>query len=263
MPHRSEPVVVNRFSVRGQVVLVSGASSGLGLHLARMLAAEGAWVVLAARRLERVQAAAQALVDAGHRAAAVALDVTQPDSVHAAVAAAEAAFAAPLRVLINNAGLLYFERFLAQDDAAMSQVIDTDLKGAFRLAQAAARVMVASGGGSVVNIASTAALRAGGGLSSYCAAKAGLLQLSQVMALELAGKGVRVNTICPGNFETEMHQAFEAVGVDQGLLKRIPQRRLGQPADLDGAVLLLASDAGRYMTGATLTVDGGQALSWM
>jgi len=263
MPRGSESAAGGRFSVRGQVALVSGASSGLGLHLAQMLAAEGARVVLAARRLERVQAAAQALVDAGHQAAAVALDVTQPDSVVAAVAAAESAFDAPLQLLVNNAGMLYFDRFLAQDDAAMSQVIDTDLKGAFRLAQAAARQMVAGGGGSVINIASTAALRAGGGLSSYCAAKAGLLQLSQVMALELAAKGVRVNTLCPGNFETEMHQAFEAVGVDEGLLKRIPQRRFGQPADLDGAVLLLASDAGRYMTGATITIDGGQALSWM
>lgn len=253
----------DRLSVRGRVALVSGASSGLGLHIAQLLASEGACVALAARRLDRVQDAARALAGAGGRVCAVALDVTDPASVPQAFDAAAAAFGAEVDLVVNNAGVLYFERFLQHDEAQMSRVIDTDLKGAFRVAQEGARRMVARGGGCLVNIASTAGLRAGGGLASYCAAKAGLLHLAQVMALELAPKGVRVNTICPGNFETDMHQAFADAGVDEGVLRRIPMRRFGQPADLDGALLLLASDASRYMTGAVLTVDGGQALSWM
>lgn len=123
--------------------------------------------------------------------------------------------------------------------------------------------MVAAKGGAIVQIASTAGLRAAGFLSSYAASKAGLLHLSQVMALELASRGVRVNTICPGNFETDMHQIFIEGGHADTLRKRIPQHRFGVAEDLDGAVLLLASDASRYITGAVLTVDGGQALAWM
>lgn len=252
-----------RFSVAGRVAFISGASSGLGLHMARLLAAEGARVVLAARRLEAVQAHAQALCGAGAQAAAVALDVTDPASVPAAFDAALQAFDAPPSIVVNNAGVLYFARFLEQDEAQMARVIDTDLKGAFRVAQEAGRRMAAAGGGSLINIASTAGLRAAGGLASYAAAKAGLLHLAQVMALELAPRGVRVNTICPGNFATDMHAAFVDAGVEQGVLKRIPMRRFGRPDDLDGILLLLASDAGAYITGATCTVDGGQTLSWM
>jgi NAD(P)-dependent dehydrogenase (short-subunit alcohol dehydrogenase family) len=115
----------------------------------------------------------------------------------------------------------------------------------------------------IINVTSTSGLRAGGLLSSYGASKAGLLQLTRIMALELAHKGVRVNALCPGNFETDMHDVFRDGGLEDNLLKRIPQRRFGKPADLDGPALLLASDAGRYMTGAVIVVDGGQTLSWM
>jgi NAD(P)-dependent dehydrogenase (short-subunit alcohol dehydrogenase family) len=123
--------------------------------------------------------------------------------------------------------------------------------------------MVGSGGGAIINVASTAGLRAAGYLSSYATSKAALIHLSEVMALELAHKNVRVNALCPGNIETDMHQTFTDNDLEESILKRIPQRRFGKPDDLDGAVLLMASDAGRYMTGATVTIDGGQALSWM
>ncbi|MGO4764158.1 SDR family oxidoreductase [Cupriavidus sp. 2KB_3] len=135
------------------------------------------------------------------------------------------------------------------------------MKGAYLMAQEAARRMVQRGEGSIVNIASSSGLRAGGQMSSYGASKAALIHLTQIMALELAGKGVRVNAIAPGNIETDMHAEF--AGIEQGILKRIPMRRFGKPSDLDGAMLLLASDAGRYMTGAVIPVDGGQVLSWM
>lgn len=123
--------------------------------------------------------------------------------------------------------------------------------------------MASNGGGAIVNIASTAGLRAGGYLSSYGAAKAGVIHLTQVMALELASSSVRVNALCPGNIKTDMHATFEKQGLDDGIKRRIPMRRFGEPDDLDGAVLLLTSEAGRYITGAVIPVDGGQALSWM
>jgi NAD(P)-dependent dehydrogenase (short-subunit alcohol dehydrogenase family) len=129
------------------------------------------------------------------------------------------------------------------------------------VAQEAARRMAGARSGVIVNIASTAGLRAGGFLSSYCASKAALIHLTHVMALELAGKGIRVNAICPGNIETDMQDALH--GFEETLIKRTPMRRFGKPEDLDGVSLLLASDAGRYITGAAIPVDGGQALSWM
>lgn len=251
------------FGLDGRVALVSGASSGIGLHLAKTLADAGAAVALAARRTDRLDAAVAELVAAGHRACAVPLDVTRSETIGPAFDAAESALGGGIGILVNNAGILYAGRFVDQDEAEVSRVLDTNLKGAFLVAQTAARRMARAGGGAIINVASTAGLRAAGFLSSYAASKAALIQLTRVMALELAGKGVRVNAVCPGNIETDMHQTFRDGGLEETLLKRIPQRRFGQPADLDGAVLLLASDAGRYMTGTAIPVDGGQTLSWM
>lgn len=251
------------FSLENRVAFVSGASSGLGLRMAQVLAEAGAAVALAARRADRLEAAVAELRAAGRRACAVPLDVTRAETVAPAFDAAEAALGAPVEVLVNNAGVLYARRFVDQDEDEVARILDTNLKGAFRVAQEAARRMSPARRGAIVQIASTAGLRAGGLLSSYCASKAGLLHLSQVMALELASRGIRVNTICPGNIETDMHRTFTDQGIEEALLKRIPQRRFGRAEDLDGALLLLASDAGRYITGAVLTVDGGQALSWM
>ncbi|MCX7169575.1 MAG: glucose 1-dehydrogenase [Proteobacteria bacterium] len=251
------------FTLKGRVAFVSGASSGIGLHLAGTLARAGAAVVLAARRTDRVAAAAAELMAQGHRAHAVHLDVTRSETIAAAFDSAEGAFGSSVDVLVNNAGIIYAGKFLQQEEAEVSRIIDTNFKGAFLVAQEAARRMAKLKHGAIINIASTAGLRAAGMLSSYAAMKAGLIHLTQIMALELASKGIRVNVVCPGNFETDMHQMFAAHGLEKTVLERIPQKRFGKPEDLDGAILLLASDAGRYMTGAVITVDGGQSLSWM
>ncbi|MBI5920798.1 MAG: glucose 1-dehydrogenase [Betaproteobacteria bacterium] len=251
------------FSLKGRVAFVSGASSGLGLHLAGTLARAGASVVLAARRVDKVSAAAAELTAQGHRAHAVALDVTRSETIPAAFDAAEEACGKPVDVLLNNAGIVYASKFLQQEEAEVSRILDTNFKGAFLVAQETARRMAKIKQGSIINVASTAGLRAAGMMSSYAAAKAGLIHLTKIMALELAGRGIRVNVICPGNFETDMHDLFVSSGMDKTVLERIPQRRFGKPQDLDGVTLLLASDAGRYMTGAVIAVDGGQSLSWM
>lgn len=251
------------FGLEGRAALVSGASGGIGLHIARTLASAGAKVALCARRADRIGQAAGELRAQGRAATAVALDVTEPETFHDAWQRAEQDLGQRIDILFNNAGILYMERFVEQTPERIGAVLDTDLKGAFLLAQEAARNMVAGGGGSIINVASTAGLRAGGSLSSYGAAKAGLIHLTRVMAIELAGKNVRVNALCPGNFETDMHASFEEKGFADSIRKRIPLHQFGQPHQLDGAVLLLASQAGSYITGIALPVDGGQLLSWM
>jgi NAD(P)-dependent dehydrogenase (short-subunit alcohol dehydrogenase family) len=251
------------FNLKDKVALVTGASSGFGLHFASVLAKAGAKVALAARRKDRIDSAAQALRSEGAEACAVYLDVSDPATIPHAFDAIENELNACIDILINNAGVIYTKRFLEQEPAEVSQILDTNLKGAFVVAQEAARRMAKEHGGSIVNIASTAGLRAGGRLSSYGAAKAGLIHLNSIMALELAGKNIRVNALCPGNFDTDMHKSFSDAGIADHLIQRIPQKRLGQLSDLDGALLLFSSDAGRYITGATLTVDGGQSVVWM
>lgn len=251
------------FDLAGRTALVTGASGGIGLHVARLFAASGAAVALAARRFDRTGEAAAALAAAGHRAVAVALDVTDDATIAPAFDTAERLLGAPVDLLVNNAGVLHAERFVDQPREQLDAIVDTNLKGAFRVAQEASRRMLKQERGAIVNVASTAGLRAGGFMAAYAASKAGLIQLSQVMALELAGKGIRVNVLCPGNIETDMQAVLGDKGFHEALRKRTPMRRFGRPEDLDGAFLLLASDAGRYITGAVLTVDGGQTLSWM
>ena len=214
----------------GKTALVTGASSGLGAHFASVLAREGAEVTVAARRLDRLDALAGRI---GGRA--VTLDVTDGDSV-------AAAFDRPYDVVINNAGVTHDGPALKTVEAEWSRVLDTDLSGVFRVAQAAGRALVAAGrGGSIVNIASILGLRVAGNLSAYAAAKAGVVQLTKSLALEWARHGIRVNAICPGYIETDINRDFFATDAGQTLIKRIPQRRLGQMSDLDGPLLLLAS----------------------
>ena len=251
----------NIFSLKGRTALITGASSGIGLHIAGVYARAGARVVLAARRMERIDAAVADLRKAGHQASGVYLDVTQTQTIAAAFDTVEKDLGAPLDILFNNSGVLYSKSFLEQDEQEISRIFDTNLKGAMLVAQQAARRMAAAGGGVIINIASTAGLRAGGSLSSYGASKAALIHLGNVMALELAPKGIRVNTICPGNIDTDMQASL--AHFEQALIKRTPMRRFGKPEDLDGVALLLASDAGRYMTGTAIAVDGGQTLTWM
>lgn len=254
---------MDMFDLHGRYALISGASSGIGLHIAGVLAKAGASVALGARRIDKIQGAASALRAEGHDAFHVALDVTQPNTICEAWQKAEEAAGRRIDILFNNAGILYAEKFVSQDLAEIERVFDTNLKGAFLMAQVAGQQMSANGGGAIVNVASTSGLRAGGYLSSYGAAKAGLVHLSKVMALELAHKNVRVNALCPGSMKTDMHATFEEKGLEANIVRRIPLRRFGDLEDLDGPTLLLASEAGKYITGAVVPVDGGQLLSWM
>lgn len=251
------------FNLRGRVALVTGASSGIGLHVARLYAQAGAAVALAARRVDRIEAAARELREEGHRACAVPMDLLDDASIATAMDAAEEQLGAALNLLFNNAGVLYASRFVDQDMAQVDKVFDTNLRGNFRVAQEAARRMGVHRDGVIINVASTAAFGTGAHLSSYCASKAGLAHLTRIMALELASRGIRVNALCPGNFETDMADTFREKGFEQNLVARTPLRRFGQLPDLDGAALLLAGDAGCYITGISLVVDGGQLLSWM
>ena len=235
------------FRLDGRRALVTGASGGLGAHFARTLHAAGAEVVLAARRVEACAAIAAEL---GPRASAMALDVTAPEGLDQ-----------PFDILVNNAGIAETRPFLEQTAEDWDRVLDVNLRGAFLVAQAVARGMARRGtGGAIVNIASILAARIIPGVAGYTAAKAGLVQLTRQMAVELARHGIRVNAIAPGYVASDINRGFFETPAGQAMVKRIPQRRLGEPGDLDGALLLLCSDAGRHMTGSVVTVDGGHSV---
>lgn len=245
----------------GRKALVTGASSGLGRHFATVLAQAGAHVALAARRTDSLQEVRAAISDAGGTAEVVELDVTDSGSVRRAVAQAADALGG-LDILVNNAGVTANASFLDMDEDAWDKVVDTNLKGCFLVAQETARRMRDGGkGGSIVNIASILGMRVAGHVSSYIASKGGLVHLTKAMALELARYDIRVNALCPGYLETELNQDFFASDAGKALIRRIPQRRLGRLEELDGPLLLLCSDAGSYMTGSVIAVDGGHLVS--
>jgi NAD(P)-dependent dehydrogenase (short-subunit alcohol dehydrogenase family) len=248
-------------ALSGKVALVTGASSGLGRHFAQVLARAGAKVGLAARRIEKLEEVAAGITTRGGHARAARMDVTDSASIGSAVAAIEAALG-PIDILVNNSGTLVIRNLLEHTEHDWDQVVDVNLKGAFLVAVEVARRMRDGGrGGSLINIASIVGMRPAGWVAPYAASKAGLVQLTRSMALELARYGIRVNGIAPGYFVTEINQDFLASDAGAELRKRIPQRRFGNLEDLDGPLLLLASDASRYMTGTTLVVDGGHLCS--
>jgi 3-oxoacyl-[acyl-carrier protein] reductase len=256
-----EVTMSNLFDVSNEVILITGASQGLGRQFARVLAAHGAAVLLAARQAAKLNSLEQEIAAKGGRAAAVQMDVTDIGSLSEALDAAEAAFG-PVTVLINNAGIAIEKPATEQTEADWDAVINANLKGAYFLATEFARRTIARRQqGNIVNIASvlgTGVLKA---VSPYAVSKAGLIQATRAMALELAGNGIRVNALAPGYIDTEMNHAFWSTAAGERLAKRIPQRHVGAECDLDGAIMLLASSASRYMTGSVVTVDGGFLLS--
>ncbi|GLR87327.1 SDR family oxidoreductase [Bradyrhizobium iriomotense] len=249
------------FGVSKETILVTGASQGLGRQFARVLAAHGAAVALAARQTTKLKRLEDEIRGRGGRAAAIALDVTDTASIARSVDEAEAALG-PITVLINNAGIAIEKLATEQTEADWDAVVGANLKGAYFLATELARRMIArKQSGNIVNIASvlgTGVLKA---VSPYAISKAGMIQATKAMALELAGNDIRVNALAPGYIDTEMNHDFWSTPSGERLTKRIPQRRVGAESDLDGAILLLASNASRYMTGSVVTVDGGFLLS--
>jgi NAD(P)-dependent dehydrogenase (short-subunit alcohol dehydrogenase family) len=249
------------FSLNGHSALVTGASSGIGHHFALTLARAGADVALAARRLDSCRQTARQIQALGRHAVAVAMDVTDADSVRTAVDEAVDAMGS-LTILCNNAGIVVTRPFLEQHDEDWDSVLNTNLRGAYLVAQAVARHMADHGkGGSIINTASMYSFRVGKQLSGYVTSKAALMQLTRVMAVELAVHNIRVNAIAPGYILTDFNRDFFATDAGKAVIKRVPQRRVGEVEDLDGALLLLASDAGRYINGSAITVDGGHSIN--
>ena len=245
------------FDVSREIILVTGASQGLGRQFARVLAAHGAAVVLAARQTAKLKVLEEEIKAKGGRAAAVALDVTDTASISRALDAAEKALG-PVTVLINNAGIAIEKLTVEQTEADWDAVIGANLKGAYFLATEVARRMIARRQeGNIVNIASVLGLGVIKSVSPYTISKAGLIQATRAMALELAANRIRVNALAPGYIDTEMNHEFWSTPAGERLTKRIAQRRVGAESDLDGAIMLLASSASRYMTGSVVTVDGG------
>src|SRR5581483_10941735 len=241
--------------------LVTGASSGFGRHFARVLADAGAKVALAARRLDVLRRLEAEIRQGGGEAAAVAMDVTDRASVERAVGEAEAALG-PITILVNNAGIPSGAFFTRTSEEEWRSVMSVNLDGVFRVGQEAARRMVANGsGGSIINIASLLGFGVIKGLSTYSATKAAVISLTKSMALELARDRIRVNALAPGYFATEFNDAYLASDAGKRMMARVPMGRAGAVEELEGPLLLLASDAGAFMTGSVITVDGGHLLA--
>ena len=249
-----------RFSLDGKIALVTGASSGLGRHFARTLADAGAKVVLAARRADRLAALEAEIKAAGGFADSVPLDVTEAAAVYQAFEQAERV-AGPIDILVNNAGISAPNSFLKTTEEQWREQMEVNLDGVFRVAQEAARRMAArQSGGSIINIASIIAYTTMKTLAPYGATKAAVVSLTKSMALELAQYGIRVNALAPGYFPTEINEEFWQTDAGKRMIAKIPFKRLGAYKDLEGPLLLLASDAGAFMTGSVITVDGGHLL---
>ena len=249
------------FDLTGRVAMVTGASSGLGVRFAQVLADAGAPVVLVARRPERLAAVKARIEETGGRATMVAADVLDRRAMARAFDEAEAAFGC-VTVLVNNAGVAHAHRAVELPEDEWRHVLATNLDAVFFWAQEAARRMLNAGKrGAIINIASVLGFGVSKGTIAYAAAKAGVVQITKALGLELAFKGVRVNAIAPGWFVTDINREYLTSEEGAAIKREIPVGRFGEDGDLDGALLLLASDAGRYIAGATIVVDGGQMVA--
>lgn len=248
------------FDLSARHVLLTGASSGLGRHFARTLTRAGARVALCARSTDKLESLAEEIRAEGGRCEVYALDVRNRDDIRACVAAAEAV--APIDVLVNNAGIAIPKAPQKLTDEQWDTVYETNLRGPWVLAQEVIKRRLEDGrGASIINIASVLGIRAIGHLAPYSAAKAGLINLGRDLCVDLATTGIRVNALAPGYFTTEMNDEWLQTPAGDRLRNRIPAKRFGDPAELDGALIYLASDASRYMNGNLMTVDGGHTAS--
>ena len=249
------------FDLKGRVALVTGASGGLGLRFAQVLAANGASVALVARRADKLTAAKAKIENAGGKALAIEADVLDRAQMNRAFDRAEAAFGT-VTILINNAGVAHSTRATDLTEEEWRRIVGTNLDAVFYWAQEGARRMLrANAKGAIVNIASVLGFGVSKGTIAYATAKAGVIQMTKALGLELAFKGVRVNAIAPGWFVTDINREYLASEAGEKLTRDIPVGRFGQDGDLDGALLLLVSDAGSYIAGATVVVDGGQMVA--
>ena len=248
----------NPFDLSGKVALITGASSGLGKHFAKTLSSNGAKTILAARRVEEMEKLQSELENDSF---IINLDVTSKESVNSLKDEIENTIGR-LDIVINNAGISDPVRFKDISEDSWLSILETNLNGAFRIAKMATDIMLKNkDGGSIINIASILAKRVGLNLASYASAKAALVQLTKSMALELARSNIRVNALAPGYILTEINQDFFDTEEGQEYISKIPMKRLGLESELDGALLLLASDASSFMTGSVITVDGGHLIN--
>ncbi len=250
------------FSLANRTALVTGASSGLGRHFAGVLAEAGATVVVAARRLDKLEEVAAEIEAKGGKALAVEMDVTDDGSIVAAFDSIREALGRPCDVVLNNSGMSREGWSREQSEEDWNAVIDTNLTGVWRVGKHATNALInAKAKGSIVNIASITAHRTQYMTTAYCVSKAGVDHLTRHMALESARYGIRVNAISPGYYKTAINDEYLESEAGEAMRKRIAFRRFGEYRELDGALLLLSSEAGSYMTGSTIVVDGGHLLS--
>ena len=250
------------FDLTGRTALVTGASSGLGRHFAGVLSQAGADIVVAARRMDRLEALAEEITKKGGRALPVEMDVASEASVSGAFAEIREALGHPCDIVVSNAGLSRDMWFREQSEDDWNTVINTNLSGVWRVGKHGANAMVDAGvAGSIINIASITAYRTQMMTTAYCVSKAGVDHLTRNMALEMARYGVRVNALSPGYYKTDLNDHYLDSEAGEAMRKRIAMKRFGEFHELDGALLLLASNAGSYITGSSIVVDGGHLLN--
>jgi len=253
--------IAKKFSLVGKIALVTGASGGLGKHFAEILAGAGATVAVGARRAEKVKEVVSGITATGGKAIAVNLDVSERASIIGAFEEIEEKVGT-VNICVNNAGISGRDSALDTSDDGWDEVFSTNLKGTWMVTQETTKRLVAKNiGGSIINIASILGERVMPGVLTYTVSKAGVVQLTKALALEWARHNIRINAIAPGYVETDLNRALLQSDMGKKIIQRIPQRRTGELSDLDGPLLLLASDASAFMTGVILPVDGGHLVN--